>query len=47
MGLWTQWGKERVGQIRTDTCTLPCIKSIASGKLLYNIGSSAQCSVLT
>ena len=28
-------------------CTLPCVKLIASGKLLYKIGSSAHCSVMT
>ena len=27
--------------------SLPCIKEIASGKLLYSMGSSAQCSVMT
>ena len=27
--------------------TLPCVKQIASGKLLYNPSSSAQCSVMT
>ena len=28
-------------------CALPCVKQIASGKLLYTAGSSAQCSVMT
>ena len=27
--------------------TLPCVKQIVSGKLLYNTGSSAQCSMTT
>ena len=30
-----------------DIYTLPCVKQIASGKLLYNTRSSACCSVLT
>ena len=34
-------------EIRTDIHTLPCVKQIASGKLLYNMGSSAQCSGMT
>ena len=28
-----------------DTYTLPCVKWVSSGKLLYSAGSSAQCSV--
>ena len=28
-------------------CTLPCVKWLASGKLLYNTGSPAWCSVMT
>ena len=31
----------------THTYILPCVKQIASGKLLYSTGSSAQCSVMT
>ena len=31
----------------TDTYTLPCVKDIASGKLMYSTGSSAWCSVMT
>ena len=31
----------------TDLYTPPCVKSIASVKLLYNTGSSARCSVMT
>ena len=27
--------------------TLPCVKQIASGRLLYSTGNSAQCSVMT
>ena len=34
-------------EIRTDTYTQPCVKQIASGKLLYNTGSSDQCPVTT
>ena len=30
----------------TDVCTLPCVRYIASGKLLYSTGNSAQCSVM-
>ena len=30
-----------------DIYTLPCVKEMASGKLLYSMGSSAQCSVTT
>ena len=47
--LWTQWGKERVGQIksRIETYTLPSVRWIANGKLIYNTGSSTQYSVTT
>ena len=31
----------------TDIYTPPCVKQIASGKLLYSTGSSAWCSVMT
>ena len=31
----------------TDTYTLPCVKQIANGSLLYSTGSSARCSVMT
>ena len=34
-------------EIRIDIYTLPCVKLIASGNLLYSTGSSAQCSVMT
>ena len=34
-------------EIRIDIDTLPCIKQIASGKLLYGTESSAWCSVIT
>ena len=44
-------GKERVGQIgRLGLAYIHCnrcIKQVASGKLLYSTGSSAQCSVVT
>ena len=33
--------------IHTYIHILPCVKQIASGKLLYNTGSSAQGSVMT
>ena len=48
--LWT-WGmsggRRRWDELRSsiDIYTLPCIKQIASGKLLYDTGSSARCSV--
>ena len=34
-------------EIRFNINTLPCVKQIASGNLLYSSGSSAQCSVMT
>ena len=34
-------------KIRIDIDTLPSVKQIASGKLLYNTRCSAQCSVMT
>ena len=34
-------------EIRFDINTLPCVKQIAGGNLLYSTGSSAQCSVTT
>ena len=34
-------------EIRIDIYTLPCVKQIASWKLLYSTGSSALCSVMT
>ena len=30
-----------------DIYIIPCIKLIASGKVLYSTGSSAECSVMT
>ena len=32
-------------EIRIDVYTLPCVKQIASGNLLYSLRSSAWCSV--
>ena len=32
---------------RNDIYTLPYVKQIASGKLLFSAGSSTQCSVMT
>ena len=45
--LWTQHGKERVGQAErsAETHTLPRVKQTASAKLLWNTGSSAPRSV--
>ena len=46
-------GTVREGEVGTnwessiEIYTLPCVKQIASGKLLYNTGSSTQCSVTT
>ena len=34
-------------EIRTDICTPPCVRQLASGKLLYSTGSWIQCSVVT
>ena len=34
-------------EIGIDIYTLPCVKQIASGKMLYSAGSSALCSVMT
>ena len=34
-------------EIRFDIITLPRVKQIASGNLLYSTGSSARCSVVT
>ena len=30
----------------TEAYTIPCVKEIATGKLLYNTGTSTQCSVM-
>ena len=40
--MWTQPGEEKMGQIESSigTYTLPYVKQIASGKLLYNTRSS-------
>ena len=42
-------GKERVGRIEshTDIHIPPCVQDRANGKLLYNTGGSAPCSVMT
>ena len=40
----TVW--EREGGSSIDIYTPPCVKWMASGKLLYSAGSSAQCSVM-
>ena len=34
-------------EIGIDIQTLPCLKQLAIGRLLYSTGSSAQCSVGT
>ena len=48
MDLWTYRGKEeRRIQSTTDIYTLPCVKQMPSGKLLYNMGSSAWYTVMT
>ena len=53
MDLWTQGWLGEEGEVRMnwqshiDIYTLPCIKQIACGKLLYTTGSWAQCSVMT
>ena len=36
----------RNGESSTEICTLPYIKQRASGNLLYDTGSSSQCSVI-
>jgi len=33
--------------MRTDICTVPYVKQVASGNPLYSTGSSALCSVMT
>ena len=45
----TGWGRREWGELGEgiDIYTLPCVKQIASGKLLYNTRRSACCSVLT
>ena len=43
-------GKEEVGtnwESSTDVYTLPGIKQITGGRLVYSTGHSAQCSVMT
>ena len=40
----TVW--EREGGSSIDIYTPPCVKWMASGKLLYSAGSSARCSVM-
>ena len=44
-------GGEREGgmnwEIRIDIYTLPCVKQVASGNLVYSTGSPARCSVMT
>ena len=43
-------GEEKGGmnwESSTETYTLPCVKQIASGRLLCNWGSSTQCYVTT
>ena len=44
-------GEEKEHGVNWDSIinihTLPCIKKIASGKLLYSTGSSAWCSMIT
>lgn len=50
MDLWTQQGKEKVGQTKksgADIDTPPCVKQTASGKLLGNTVSPAWRSVRT
>ena len=45
MDLWAQWGKERVGRIKTEALkpiyTPPRVKQIARGRLLDSTGNSA------
>ena len=40
--LWTQWGKERVGQIERVAWKFITIYKTASGNLVYDAGSSNQ-----
>ena len=49
MKCWTQWGKERVGQVEKEALryTHSYAKYITSGKLLYDTGIPAWCSVMT
>ena len=49
--VWTQEGSWGCGGMKweneIDMCTLLCVNKIASGKLLFGTGRSAQCSVMT
>ena len=49
MEMWTPWGRETVGGVESVplTCTVPCIKQTAGGRLLYSTRSSARSSVMT
>ena len=49
MDTWTQRdGEDEMNwESSVDVHTLPRVKEIASGKLLYSTGSSAQCCVMT
>ena len=40
-------GAEMIWKDGIDICTLPCVKQITIGNLLYNTGSPAPCSVMT
>ena len=40
-------GSRKNWEIGTDIYTLPCVKQLASGNLLYGAGSSVLCSVRT
>jgi len=37
----------KANKVRVDIYTLPYVKQIASGYLLYTTGSSARCSVMS
>ena len=42
---WRGWDKWRKQQIQIETYTLPCVKQIASGNMLYDTRTQTQCSV--
>ena len=47
MDKWTRVGGDMNWETGLKVCALPCVKQIASGKLLCRAGSSAQGSMMT
>ena len=44
---YSPWGFKEADTTERLTLEVSCVKQLASGRLLYNTGSSAQCSVRT